>query len=477
MSDLTLITPTGDRHEMFQLCERWMRRQTFSGSVQWIVVDDGQYPTECSAGQQYIRVKRSRHPTAITMKNHTLGDNLQRALPLVESDKVLVIEDDDYYGPHYLETYFRWLDQAPLAGEAGSKYYRLDNRTWQHFDTPPFRVMAALARTGFRRELFPLVERCCSGDSQVDARIWKRHQGPKHLQQPSISGLHVSIKGGPGRRGHTHGRALTHHDPHLTQLLEWTRGDWRAVLEYTRLTRRSNLLVYTAVTRSRKRHVPYSPLTKPVSRPPDVRFVCFTDMPSLSVPGWEMRHEHLEIERQQPDRWDLQSRYWKILSHRWFPTHQWTLYVDASMQLRFDPHRILHIGLSRFGDFEFAAIEHPYQKPNRLWDVMHECRWVRREQHAPHDLITRQADDYLEAGFGGLKCYQCCLMLRRNTTAVARLNELWWEQIMKYGHRRDQPSFPVAAHLAGVQINAFSHSEGRRLFTRHVGHSMQRPQY
>jgi hypothetical protein len=39
MADLTLITCTADRPEAFQLCERWMARQTYRGSIQWIVAD------------------------------------------------------------------------------------------------------------------------------------------------------------------------------------------------------------------------------------------------------------------------------------------------------------------------------------------------------------------------------------------------------------------------------------------------------
>lgn len=42
MFDLTLLTATGERQEAFDLCQRWMQRQTFEGSVRWVIVDDGE---------------------------------------------------------------------------------------------------------------------------------------------------------------------------------------------------------------------------------------------------------------------------------------------------------------------------------------------------------------------------------------------------------------------------------------------------
>jgi len=37
---IALITPTGARPKQIRLCAEWMKRQTYNGSVLWIVVDD-----------------------------------------------------------------------------------------------------------------------------------------------------------------------------------------------------------------------------------------------------------------------------------------------------------------------------------------------------------------------------------------------------------------------------------------------------
>ena len=52
---ITLITPTGDRHEAFALCEKWIGRQSYIGQIQWVVVDDGHEPTETTLGQEVLR--------------------------------------------------------------------------------------------------------------------------------------------------------------------------------------------------------------------------------------------------------------------------------------------------------------------------------------------------------------------------------------------------------------------------------------
>jgi len=453
-----------------------MSRQTFTGKIQWIVVDDGDVPTTCTRGQEYIRVTRSPR-AVVTTHNHTVGDNLHRGLALARAPFILVIEDDDYYSPAYISTYLSWLQNAMLVGEAGAKYYRLDTRTYQHFSEGAFREHAALARTGFRAGLIPFVEKCCQGNSEVDMRIWQNYHGsPVYLQAPSVSGLHVSIKGGPGRLGHTHRRHLQDRDPNCLKLLEWTCGDWDAVNQYQQLCTHDSLTVYTGQTRNRHGN-PYSRLKPPVSRPEEVDFVCFTTLPNYAPSGWKSRQAHLDIINRDPEREDIQSRYWKILPHRWFPAAEWTLWVDASMHLQVNPRHVLSHARSRWGEFDMAVVRHPYQSDTDMWNVGKECDWIAKERHAPRELVGVQKADYASQGWSKLRAYQCCLILRRNTEKVAKFGEIWWDHLLQYQHRRDQPSFAVAAHLSGIDVKEFSHKEAKKKFTRWVGHTADRTRY
>lgn len=441
-----------------------MSRQDFAGDVQWIVVDDGAIPTKYSLGQEYVRVLRSESVVSACPLSHTVGDNLSRALPLVRSSKIVVIEDDDYYGPRYLSTMSSWLDRADLAGEAGSKYFRLDNLTCHHFDQPPFTSFAALARTGFRNSLIPFVLDCCKGDSSVDMRIWNRWKGSRFLSHPGNSGLHISIKGGPGRSSHNYSRKLSRKDPTMSMILEWSRGDWIAVNAYRSLMKKSGVVVFTAVTHRENGEL-YSRLATPLVMPRDIPFVAFSDSEFNSE--WDVRVG------EQDSRYglDIHSRLWKFMPHRWFPNAEWTIYIDASMRLMINPNRLLNMCMSKMPEARAIAIQHPVNA-----NVIDEIDWIEKQKYAPLDLLARQKSDYLAHGYGKLRVYQCGVLIRKNTPEIARLNEHWWQQLIKYGHRRDQPSFPVAAAMAGASVGCFTHRE-REQFTRWMGHTAERIRY
>jgi GT2 family glycosyltransferase/SAM-dependent methyltransferase len=217
--DLTLITPTGDRPEAFALCERWMAHQRFAGTIQWIVVDDGRQPTACKAGQLLLR----REPVA-TDPPHTLAANLRTALPHVRGRRVLIIEDDDYYGPGYLATMTRWLEVADLVGEVGAKYYDL-RFGWRQFHE---HTHASLCRTGFTRAVLPaLAALIGQDDPSVDQRLWAAWRGTTFRSRDpgGESRLCVGIKGMPGRPPPAVGRWPYAPDLDFVQLKQWVGED------------------------------------------------------------------------------------------------------------------------------------------------------------------------------------------------------------------------------------------------------------
>ena len=445
-----------------------MSRQTFQGSIQWIVVDDGVVPTECTMGQEYYR-REPNTASVIGPATHTVGANLEEALNHVKSPKILVIEDDDYYSPNYLSHWTKLLDSHDLVGESGSKYYRLDNETYQHYDGKVFTTFAALARTGFRRNLISMVKKACSGDCQVDRRIWDQSSTIKsHLEMPSVSGLHISIKGGPGRGSHNHKRSLTQRDRNYSQLLLWTKGDWDAASRYREICNpfKGSLVVYTALTHN-KRGIPYSYLRRP-SYSKGVEFVCLTDRPDIKYDGWTSRCPAY------PEGMDKQmlSRYWKALPHRWFPNHEWSVYIDSSMTLKVNPRNLVRDSRNRWPDLELSAVQHPHNN-----NVLTECLQIIERGLAPVELIKSQLASYISEGHSQLEAFQCGLLIRRNSEKVKEFNELWWKEIEKYKHRRDQPSFPVAVAKSGIAVKAFSHHERATKITKWTGHTGGRPKY
>jgi hypothetical protein len=223
---VTLITPTGDRQEAFRLCERWISQQSYTGEIQWIVVDDGRRKTNVTQGQEYVRRKRG-------LERHSLCANLRAAIPLIRGQHVLVIEDDDYYGPDYISMMVGELQHADLVGEVGAKYYYLRHKSWRHRTNESW---ASLCRTGFNANVIPMLKACCGSTNHpsIDLRLWERWDGSRFSWVDGSGDFRgcVGIKGVNGRqsRGWKPARdAVT--DDGLKVLKRWVGEDWTVYRE------------------------------------------------------------------------------------------------------------------------------------------------------------------------------------------------------------------------------------------------------
>lgn len=194
---ITLITPTGDRYETFMFCEMWMARQSVKPN-QWIVIDDGiTRDTRCTLGQDYKkRVRLAGEPP------HTLHLNLLVALPLIKYNKILIIEDDDYYAANYIEKMNDWLAHSHMVGQGEAIYYNIQNQTYRQMHN---RNHASLCQTGFTSINIERLRTACEltgrGNSTgIDILFWRNAVGKKYLEFAEKKML-IGLKGLPGRRG------------------------------------------------------------------------------------------------------------------------------------------------------------------------------------------------------------------------------------------------------------------------------------
>lgn len=188
---ITVITPTADRPAAWPLAERWMSRQTVQPD-QWIVADDGRSPAPLTMGQEHVRRERTHEGGA------SLAMNLLAAIPRVQGDVVLVMEDDDYYRPNHIETCLKHLERHRAAGCIWLNYYNVEHRSWRRIKNS----CAALCNTSFRRECLPMLEQAArdamaQGIYHVDRLFWR---------MAGTDGLHgdetvIGIKGLPGMKG------------------------------------------------------------------------------------------------------------------------------------------------------------------------------------------------------------------------------------------------------------------------------------
>lgn len=134
---IALLTPTGGRPTQIRLLAKWMQRQTYTGQVLWILVDDcnpttviDNMPSSFPPNWTIIKV----FPRPVYQGINTQGRNLRAAITeLKKWDKitsVFIIEDDDYYSPNYLRMMVAYLNDYDLVGEANSLYYDVTNKTY-----------------------------------------------------------------------------------------------------------------------------------------------------------------------------------------------------------------------------------------------------------------------------------------------------------------------------------------------------------
>lgn len=230
MSDLvTLITPTGGRQECFELCQKYIERQTYKGDFQWLVVDDCNPPTKAKKYCEYYRGPKDWKPGINTQRL-----NLDFVLPKIKGDYILFIEDDDWYHPKYIETMVDLLKSVPVVGETNAKYYNVQMPGYKEMQNY---LHASLCQTGLSRELLPLLEWAInSGEIYIDVVLWKLVK-EKKVASALLSELNLTVgmKKLPGRDGigMGHKQKDYNYDQGHIKLKHWIGEDVSHYQKYT----------------------------------------------------------------------------------------------------------------------------------------------------------------------------------------------------------------------------------------------------
>lgn len=227
---ITVITPTGDRPLMLALCRQWIAMQTVKPD-QWIVVDDGKVASTPPPGADYIRRAPRRSDG-----DQTLVVNLKKAIPYIKGSKILIMEDDEYYAPGYIERMAKELETHEVVGIIEAKYYHLPSGGNVQIANI---VHASLAQTGFRESFLPTFDKLLRDHSPyLDARLWKvalvAMRG--HLFPDREAMLYVGMKGMPGRTGIGTGHTTKMYnnnfdDIHRSVLKRWIPRDYKVYLD------------------------------------------------------------------------------------------------------------------------------------------------------------------------------------------------------------------------------------------------------
>jgi len=238
--DVTIITPGGDRPWSFNLIRNYLFRQTFPGTMQWLVISDSQNqkPYEqiwlqfaCSNDKRFIEGEMHQLPYDPDMVGpQSLAQNLLWGLSKAKGEIIVICEDDDWYGPEHVKECVNHLaaDKIKATGTIWQRYYHLPSLSHRTYKN----VGSALCSTAFHWDLIPQLAasaRWCGEKNRkgIDRRFWDSLEPEwKDIFEPKKNQV-IGMKGLPGRFGIGIGhqpRAFIA-DPNASMLREWVGID------------------------------------------------------------------------------------------------------------------------------------------------------------------------------------------------------------------------------------------------------------
>ena len=193
---LTLITMTGARPQAWALCELFMQRQTYQGPVRWIIVDDGETPQPITFERENWSLEVLRPEPFWQPGQNTQTRNVRAALAVVKADERLVfIEDDDWYSPNWLAIVDEKLNEADLVGERFAFYYNLKYKQCKQLNNGSH---SGLCSTAIKGKAIDYLNRICQVDREfIDLHLWKSPITRRLFTSREVIGM----KGLPGRGG------------------------------------------------------------------------------------------------------------------------------------------------------------------------------------------------------------------------------------------------------------------------------------
>lgn len=172
-------------------------------------------------------------------------------------------------------------------------------------------------------------------------------------------------------------------------------------------------------------------------RPVEYPSVCLTEGSVVVPAGWEPR---IALGLKGP-RW--MSRSCKILSHLYFPGVEYTIYHDGNIEMLVQPQEIISEFLK---ELDIATFRHPDRTC-----AYEEGKAVIRFKKANSQDVTAQMQRYVREGYPpNNELANCCVLIRRHTDQIVRLNNLWWNEFC-LGAQRDQLSFDYVCWKLGIE--------------------------
>lgn len=182
MSNTLLVTCTSGRPAVMPILTKWMEAQT-TDNFDWLIVSDDwdnyKFPKIAKV------IKRDNSEDTLPSLNHNMLAALDYLDKETKYEKILFIEDDDYYHSDYVKQLLTLLNKSDLVGFNEDAYYYVIARKAKMWHN---QNLASLAATGLNRSVLPWLRECCSlGDVFIDKTMWTGQTVTVLQQQPSLT--------------------------------------------------------------------------------------------------------------------------------------------------------------------------------------------------------------------------------------------------------------------------------------------------
>lgn len=177
-------------------------------------------------------------------------------------------------------------------------------------------------------------------------------------------------------------------------------------------------------------------------------FVIFTDQPNV-LPPWRRG----DVSYASPSK-SKRNRFYKLLPHRLFPHHEWSLYLDANIDIEMNPIEFLE----RYRNLgpDFFVFRHPSRT-----SIVEELAACIDMKKSDAEQMVRQVAHYLNGGLRhSFPLTENNVLLRRHSEPrLVDLGEAWWDEVRSKSGR-DQLSLPYVVERGHYQKIALF-EEGR----------------
>ncbi|MFH4486762.1 glycosyltransferase [Vibrio metschnikovii] len=160
----------------------------------------------------------------------------------------------------------------------------------------------------------------------------------------------------------------------------------------------------------------YESVKEPESIIPGVKYILFTDDPSLKSKHWDVHV--IDTKSLSSSR---ASRLPKILPHQYLPEHDISIYVDSSITLK--NKDLNQEVISVLGDNHFAF--YPHFSRDCIYEEAEACISLGKVRKDPtRRFIKKIKQDGFPKQFG---LVENALIVRKNTILTQRVNEFWYD--------------------------------------------------